>query len=439
MITYKLFVIIKEKKEEMITMEIMMTFKCNTAYKLADFGNEEYYIIREIDGVILKFSPETFKYLGDEGIRFIPKSVRAGMKEEMHERYPELYAKWHDEVVKTETKNEELDMQMMMNLFKEMNAQNMEMIRNMNNPYEEAIVKGIIEKGSDVTTDQLRDRALQKVDTYIQKTYGLLPKTIEVKTATTKKVMQGLFHKQFEKILQLVGLNIPTMLVGPAGSGKNHTLEQVAEALELEFYFSNAITQEYKLTGFIDANGMYQETQFYKAFKNGGLFFLDEMDASIPEVLIILNSAIANGYFDFPNGKVDAHEDFRVVSAGNTMGTGANAEYTGRNRLDAATLDRFAIIEFGYDSEIEKQLASTPELYEFIVDLRHTIDGMDLKYVVSMRATINASKLDGLLDKQDIIKSVILKGLPKDEVKMVYGNMTHDRNEWARALSVVAK
>lgn len=421
-------------------MEIMMTFKCNTAYELANFGDEEYYITREIDGEVLKFSPETFKYLGTDGVRFIPKSVRAGMKEEMAQRYPELFEKWHGEVVTTKTENnEELDMDKMMNLFKEMNAQNMEMIRNMNNPYEEAIVQGIIQKGSDITTDKLRDEALAKVDTYIQDTYGMLPKTIEVKTATSKKVMQGLFHKQFDKILQLVGLNIPTMLVGPAGSGKNHTLEQVAEALELEFYFSNAITQEYKLTGFIDANGFYQETQFYKAFKNGGLFFLDEMDASIPEVLIILNSAIANGYFDFPNGKVDAHEDFRVVSAGNTMGTGANAEYTGRNRLDAATLDRFAIIEFGYDSEIEKQLASTPELYEFILDLRNTIDGMDLKYVVSMRATINASKLDGVLDKQDIIKSVILKGLPKDEMKMVYGNMTYDRNEWGKALQVVAK
>lgn len=73
--------------------------------------------------------------------------------------------------------------------------------------------------------------------------------------------------------------------------------QQVAEALGLDFYFTNAVTQEYKLTGFIDANGNYQETQFYKAFTKGGLFFLDEMDASIPETLIILNAAIANRYY----------------------------------------------------------------------------------------------------------------------------------------------
>ena len=81
-------------------------------------------------------------------------------------------------------------------------------------------------------------------------------------------------------------------------------------------------------------------------------FFLDEMDGSIPETLIILNSAIANRYFDFPIGKVEAHPDFRIVSAGNTCGTGADIEYTGRFQLDASSLDRFALIEVDYSPRI---------------------------------------------------------------------------------------
>lgn len=415
-------------------MTTLMVFGCNPAYKLACLEDGNYYIVREIGGgEILKFDPETFNYLGTDGVRFISKYVSRSMKREIKNHHPKLFTKWYG--VAEEPKSEEnINMSQLTELFKEMNKENLEMMRTMTNPHEGAIVETNIDKDSDISSDQLREKVLEKVDEYIQETYGILPKVIEVKTPTSRNTVQGLFHYQFEKILQLVSLNIPTMLVGPAGSGKNHTLEQVAEALELDFYFSNAITQEYKLTGFIDANGFYQETQFYKAFKHGGLFFLDEMDASIPEVLVILNSAIANGYFDFPHEKVNAHESFRVVSAGNTMGTGANAEYTGRNRLDAATLDRFVIIEFGYDPEIESQLASSPELYEFIVDLRNTIEMMDLTYVVSMRATINASKLDGLLEKQDIIKSVILKGLPKDEVEMVYGNMTYMSNDWVKEL-----
>ena len=143
---------------------------------------------------------------------------------------------------------------------------------------------------------------------------------------------------------------------------------QVAEALGLEFYFSNAVTQEYKITGFIDANGSFHETQFYQAFTKGGLFMLDEMDASVPEVLVMLNAAIANRYFDFPTGLVEANENFRLIAAGNTFGTGADIEYTGRYQLDAASLDRFALVDIDYSTKVEAAIRfavqSQKEIYK---------------------------------------------------------------------------
>lgn len=116
-----------------------------------------------------------------------------------------------------------------------------------------------------------------------------------------------LHHNKYEDIKACLECNIPVFLVGPAGSGKNHTVEQIAEEMGWDFYFSNSVQQEYKLTGFIDAGGRYHETEFYKACTsdNECVFFLDEMDASIPDVLVLLNAAIANGYFEFPNGRVD--------------------------------------------------------------------------------------------------------------------------------------
>ena len=75
--------------------------------------------------------------------------------------------------------------------------------------------------------------------------------------------------------------------IGPAGTGKNFIAKQVADALGLDFYFSNAVTQEYKITGYGDANGEFVKTQFFDAFTKGGLFLLDEMDASCPEALIV--------------------------------------------------------------------------------------------------------------------------------------------------------
>lgn len=160
------------------------------------------------------------------------------------------------------------------------------------------------------------------------------------------------------------------------------------------------------------------------------------MDASIPEVLLILNAAIANKYFDFPNGRIDAHVDFRVVSASNTTGTGADMQYVGRNQLDAATLDRFAQCEFNYDPIIESQLAVSPELYEFIIDLRNAVAKNDMRYVVSMRATINASKLDDVLSTKELIEMVILKGMPKDDMRLL---STTKSNKYHLALREVVK
>lgn len=224
-------------------------------------------------------------------------------------------------------------------------------------------------------------------------------------------------HEKYEQIKACIDNDIPVYLVGPAGSGKNYTLEQIAWDLNLDFYFTNSIQQEYKLTGFIDAGGKYHETEFYKAFTNGGLFFLDEMDASIPEVLVLLNAAIANRYFEFPNGRVEAADNFRVVAAGNTMGNGADEQYTGRLVLDQATLDRFAIIEFDYDIKIEAHLAKgNMDLVKFIRELRTQAEEKGIRATFSYRCISMVTKLEGTLTLTDIINIVILKGFDKDTI-----------------------
>ena len=237
-----------------------------------------------------------------------------------------------------------------------------------------------------------------------------------------------LYHKDYEVIKNLVSLNIPTLLSGPAGAGKNITLKQVADGLGLPFYFTNAVTQEYKLTGFIDANGTYHETQFYQAFKNGGLFFLDEMDASIPETLVILNAAIANGYFDFPTERVEAHEDFRIVGAANTFGTGADIEYVGRNQLDAATLDRFALIRFDYDPKVENAIADNKDISTFIQEIRRISNDLELHLIVSMRATKYLRKLQDSVAKPQALMYTLYKGLSKEDITQIYNEIKIDKN-----------
>ena len=212
---------------------------------------------------------------------------------------------------------------------------------------------------------------------------------------------------------------IPIYLAGPAGSGKNHTVEQIAKELGWNFYFSNSVQQEYKLTGFIDAGGCFHETEFYKACtdENDCIFFLDEMDASIPEVLVLLNAAIANGYFEFPNGRVD-FDHVHFVAAGNTVGSGADDMYTGRMVLDQATLDRFAIIEFDYSLNIEMHITkNNADLVSFIRQLREDAKKKGIRATFSYRCMTMITKLEKAgMDLVMAMTISVMKGLDKDTV-----------------------
>lgn len=226
-------------------------------------------------------------------------------------------------------------------------------------------------------------------------------------------------HERYDEIKTCLECGIPVYLAGPAGSGKNHTVEQIAKELGWNFYFSNSVQQEYKLTGFIDAGGRFHDTEFYKACtdENECIFFLDEMDASIPEVLVLLNAAIANGYFEFPNGRVD-FDHVHFVAAGNTVGTGADEMYTGRMVLDQATLDRFAIIEFDYSLNIEMAITNNnKELVEFIRQLRNEAESKGIRATFSYRCMTMITKLENAgMDLKVAMTISIIKGLDKDTV-----------------------
>lgn len=244
-------------------------------------------------------------------------------------------------------------------------------------------------------------------------------KNIEIPKIIPQVSSDEVHHERYEEIKICLENNIPIYLAGPAGSGKNFTVEQIAKDLGWNFYFSNSVQQEYKLTGFIDAGGKFHETEFYKACKddNDCVFFLDEMDASIPEVLVLLNAAIANGYFEFPNGRLNL-EHVHFVAAGNTVGTGADDMYTGRMVLDQATLDRFAIIEFDYDMRIEMMITNNNvELVNFIRKLRKEAEEKGIRATFSYRCMTMVTKLEKSgMNLEMIIKIAVMKGLDKDTI-----------------------
>ena len=303
---------------------------------------------------------------------------------------------------------------------------------------EKAVAQVFMQTQGKALAEEVRDEAIEAVKAFIEETYGTIRKKIVIETPQGDfKKVDGVLHERFDEVLAFVQADEPVFLCGPAGCGKNVLVKQVAEALGLDFYFSNAVTQEYKITGFTDAMGTFQESQFYKAFKNGGIFFLDEMDASIPEVLVILNAAIANRYFDFPApiGYVEAHPDFRVVAAGNTLGQGASIEYVGRAQLDAASLNRFAVIKVGYDRNIETNCAQGDEaLVDFIHDVRQASEKAGIKMVVSYRDISRIARMKSALGIKRAIETGLLKGMDKPDVDSLFTSLSNRSNVYAEAM-----
>ena len=214
-------------------------------------------------------------------------------------------------------------------------------------------------------------------------------------------------------------------MVGPSGSGKTTLAHQVADALGLDYYFTGAVLQKYELVGFVDAAGKYHSTAFREAFEKGGVFLADEMDAFSPEALVAINAATANGSYTFPDSPkpLAKHEDFKFIGAANTIGTGANRQYVGRNPLDAATLDRFLQIEIDYDPAIELAMAqgNTKWLKE-VQETRARLNELGIHVVVSPRATRQGAALlaKGIKIEQ-VRKATIHKHLTADQIGQLKG------------------
>lgn len=287
----------------------------------------------------------------------------------------------------------------------------------------DALQTMVLEQLVKINEDALFAEVLPVVKDRIIKEIGPIPEIHKIETPLGEHKIEGITHEKFDQVLSMVYNDIPVYLAGPAGAGKNVICKQIAEGLGLDFYFTNAVTQEYKLTGFVDANGIFHGTQFFNAFTKGGVFFLDEMDASIPEVFVILNAAIANRYFDFPKyGKVNAHKDFRVIAAGNTLGTGANSDYTGRYCLDRASLDRFALINIDYSPKIETAITENDaQLVDFCHAFRKITNQSGIQCLFSYRSLERIHKLfkDKTLNPQEIFDIALLKGLDKDDVNII--------------------
>lgn len=93
--------------------------------------------------------------------------------------------------------------------------------------------------------------------------------------------------------------------------------------------------------------------------------------------------------------------------------------------IDQATLDRFAIIEFDYDTNIETKLAyNDKQLVRFIHRLRDSAKDQGIRATFSYRAITMVVKLQSKMKLSEVLTIAVFKGLDKDTVKQLVNGAT---------------
>lgn len=274
------------------------------------------------------------------------------------------------------------------------------------------------------------DQALEKLRAYVESERIL---KIGIELPTGAYIPTGLQHKCFPELYQALQAKLNAYLVGPAGAGKTKGGMQAAKALGKEFFFTGAITSEYKLTGFIDAQGRVVCPAFRRAYEHGGLFLFDEIDASMPQAVLAFNAAISNDMMDFPDKMVQRHKDFYCMAAANTFGVGADRVYVGRNQMDGATIDRYAFIEWGYDEDLELAITlaqlpgaekETRAWVKRVQKVRAQVGQLRIPHVVSPRASMSGALLLALgMGQEKVERMTLWKGMDATAIKRVVASI----------------
>ena len=283
---------------------------------------------------------------------------------------------------------------------------------------------------------------------------------------TTPSSSDKLEHWQLPLLQAIVETNRQALIVGGAGSGKTTIAETIAQKLgfdvDKEFYsisLSSGVSEAH-LSGRMVMTGEFLDTEFLNIVENGGVILLDEFDNADPDVLVGLNSLLANDLISCPlrRGAEQAirNENCYIICTANTWGNGSGGSsgYQ-RKQLDSATLDRFIGSKFymGQDRRITNfvmgltdEKVSYPEAIQYrdmtlpvdteVVALRLKLDYIksciddsrrNIRQLLGVRAYAQGAKLIRQQNfSSDLAVALYLQNWTDDQLKTIGVNRDYD-------------
>jgi len=118
------------------------------------------------------------------------------------------------------------------------------------------------------------------------------------------------------------------------------------------------------------------------------------VDRSDPVALLAVNPHLANGVATFPDKQVKRHKDCIIICTANTWGLGADANYSGATKLDAAFLSRFPIkLAWDIDPVLEEAIVTNADWLARVRNARGNARSAGLKVMIDTRAAMAGQSL----------------------------------------------
>lgn len=246
----------------------------------------------------------------------------------------------------------------------------------------------------------------------------------------------SIYHEKFDDILTMILQNDVPYMYGPSGCGKTYMIQkQLADLLGVSVITNGYVLYEQDILGYTNSGtGAYVPSNFYRAYKFGDIIFFDELDNGVANATTVLNSFLTGDDTDkyvFPNGEqISRHSNFRIISAGNTKGSGKTLAHNTRQKMDESVMQRLTPIEVSYDNRIEKKiLEDYPGWYDFAINFRHAIEsipsetGDDVNSIGTFTTrdaqSIKKYKDDGAMTDEQLIDYEIIENKDIDYLNQI--------------------
>jgi len=212
-----------------------------------------------------------------------------------------------------------------------------------------------------------------------------------------------------------------TLLLGEAGCGKTLSLKRLAFELGVPYKsvsLNGACTVEDLIGHYtrIGSEWAWVDGWLTKLARHGGIFVAEEINAAPPEILFILHDLLGHvtRKIDLTQAGgevVHASDDFFFAAT-------ANPDYDGTNSFNKALKDRFdVVLEFSYDTNVEKNFVRDKNLLKFASMLRKKYPN-EISQPISSRS-LKQFETNRALYGYDTAKTIYINRFPKNEQHLI--------------------